>query len=115
MSEMTKQEKLKELNEQLIQAKAYRDHLNDTVYSNNDWNSAPEGEVRRLEIAIKAVEAGAETVDLNCHHGVLINNWLIIALNKKKWSYLCKTWFWYSDLDELLAKHVTMKRTNKEE
>ena len=98
------------LKEQLVLAEQERDRLNATVYANNDWSSAPEGKVKRLKIAIKAIEAGATRIDTEHAHGVLINDWLLVALNTNRWSYKGKTWYFYKSLDELFKKHITDKK-----
>jgi hypothetical protein len=101
---------IEQLKEQLQRAIEERDRLNATIYANSDWSSAPEGKVKRLKIAIKAVEAGATQIDTDHVHGVLINNWLLVALNTNRWSYLGKTWYFYKSLDELFKKHITEKK-----
>lgn len=100
-------EKLKILLQEAIEE---RDRLNQTVYANNDWNSASNSKVNRLKIAIKAVEAGAKQVDPFYCHGVMVNNWLVISVNANKWSFKSKTWYPYGRLEDLLKKHVTDKK-----
>ena len=93
--------------ELLEQAKAIHASL-EPLYENDDWGGPSTRDIRRLNIAIKAIDAGAKSVE-NVNAGIMVNNWLLIAASQPRWSYKHQNWYNYGSLDELLKKHVTDK------
>lgn len=98
---------LARLDEEIAEAKAEADAMDRTVYANSDWNSASRSKEKRLHIAREAVKAGATEVDPWRHHGVLIDNWLLIAADQQKWTYKMDKWYPFYKLDALLYEKVT--------
>lgn len=79
------------------------------IHATNDWNCGNDNGITRMTIAIIAAELGATTIDPDKHHGVLLNDWMTIALNTQKWSNRLKKWYPYSDLVNMINKYLLKK------
>lgn len=95
-----KQNRLKELEQELVKTQQYIDKENSTTYANSDWNSASESPIKRIKIEAAAWRNDADQVE-HVHHGVKINGKFIISMNNK-WCNNFKKWYPYRDIDVLL-------------
>ena len=100
-TETDKVNRILQLEQEKIQVRKRIDHENLTTYANNDWNSASESPMKRIEIEIAAWTYDADEVE-HIHHGVKINGKYIISFNHK-WSNMFKKWYPYKDINVLLA------------
>lgn len=99
-TQQDKTNRLKELDQELIQAREYVREQS-KFYVNNDWNDASTSPIKRVKIEIAAWENDADEV-VHIHHGVKINNRYIIGMNHQ-WSDNFKKWYPYRDINQLLA------------